>query len=83
MYMYHMSGDKLNNKFRKNIEQFISFMKRVVTKAKLNEGTLLGEGEQTMSFDVYKKICETLLKDGDEDAAFAHLFLILEWDLIA
>ena len=83
MHMYRMSGEEMNAGFRKDLGQFISGMKRVVTKAKLEEGASLDEGKKPMSFDVYKKMCDLLLRDGGEDAAFAHLFLILEWNLMA
>ena len=45
MHMYRMSGDQMDNEFRKNIGRFISCMKRVVVKAKLDEGTSLDEEE--------------------------------------
>ena len=83
MHMYRMSGDEMNDEFRKDMGQFISGMKRLVTKSKLDEGASLDEGKKPMSFDVYKTMCDLLLRDGGEDAAFAHLFLILEWNLMA
>ena len=51
-------------------------------KSKLDEGALLDEGKKLVSFVLYKKMCELLLRDGGQDVAFAHLFLVLEWNLI-
>ena len=53
MHMYCMSWDEMSNESRKYIGKFISGVKRVVTKAKLDEGTLLDEGENPISFGVY------------------------------
>ena len=36
-----------------------------------------------MSYNVYKKLCELLFEGEGDDYAFAHVFLALEWNLLA
>ena len=52
MYIYRMSGEEMSKELRKDIGQFISGIKRVLTKEKLDEGESLDEGKKPMYFDV-------------------------------
>ena len=36
-----------------------------------------------MNFDVYKLLCKKLLEMNSDEGVFAHLFLVLEWNLMA
>ena len=36
-----------------------------------------------MSYEVYKKLCELLFGGEGDDYAFAHVFLAIEWNLLA
>ena len=36
-----------------------------------------------MGFNVYKTICELMMKEHYEEYIFARVFLILEWNLMA
>ena len=36
-----------------------------------------------MSYDMYKKICELLFDGEGDDYAFTHMFLTLDWNLLA
>jgi len=39
--------------------------------------------EIPMNIEVYKLMCKKLFESGHEDAAFAHFYLVLEWNLMA
>ena len=41
------------------------------------------EGKKPMSFEVYKLMCRKMITSEADDAIFAHLFLVLEWNLMA
>ena len=36
-----------------------------------------------MRYEVYKKLCKLLFEGEGDDYAFAHMFLMLEWNLLA
>ena len=36
-----------------------------------------------MSYEVYKKLCELIFEGEADDYAFSHVFLMLEWKLLA
>ena len=46
-------------------------------------GRSLEEGKKGMSFEVYKLMRSKFIEMDIEDAVFAHLFLILQWNLMA
>ena len=43
----------------------------------------MDKGKKLMRYDVYKKLCELLFEGEGDDYAFTHLFLTLEWNLLA
>ena len=69
--------------FNKNLTQFQRGMKRKVTSEKVKSGQSLEEGKKPMNFDAYKLMCKKLIEMEKDEGAFAHLFLILEWNLMA
>jgi len=51
---------EMSDNFKKNMNQFLSGMKRTVAKAKAESGESLDEGKKYMSFEVYSKLCDLL-----------------------
>ena len=49
----------------------------------MHMGQSLEEGKKGMNIEVYRLMCTKLMEMETEDAVFAHLFLILEWNLMA
>ena len=49
----------------------------------MKSGESLEEGKKGMTIKVYRLMCKKLIEMATEDAVFAHLFLILEWNLMA
>ena len=58
-------------------------MKRAVADNKRESGASLDEGKKSMSFEVYKRLCEVLYNRKGDDHLFAHAFLKMEWNLMA
>ena len=58
-------------------------IKRQVTQEKMESGLSLEEGKKAMNFDVYKLMCRKMLEISSDEGPLAHLFLILEWNLMA
>ena len=46
--------------FKIELSQFMSGMKRTVASQKYYSGEILDEGNKTMSYGVYKNLCELL-----------------------
>ena len=51
-HMYHVSGNDMDQEFKKELYQFMSKMKRVIASNKRQDGIILKEGKKAMSFDV-------------------------------
>ena len=83
VHMYHMSGETMPEEFKIDIYQFMSGINRTVDSQKAESGESLDEGKKLMSYEVYKKLCELLFEGENDDCAFAHMFLTLEWNLFA
>ena len=58
-------------------------MKRTVASQKAEIGEILDEGKKLISCEVYKKLCELIFEGEGDDYAFAHVFLMLEGNLLA
>ena len=43
----------------------------------------MDKGKKLIRYDVYKKLCELLFEGEDDDYAFDHMFLKLDWNLLA
>ena len=73
----------MHKEFNIELSQFMGRMKRTVASQKSESGESLDEGNKSMNFEVYKKICEFLFEGEGDDYAFAHVFITLEWNLLA
>ena len=78
-----MAGQEIPDKFRQEMSTFSRGIKRKVTQEKMESGLSLEKGKKTMNFDVYKLMCQKMLEINSDEGPFAHLFLILEWNLMA
>ena len=83
VHMYRMGGYTMPEYFKIELSQFMSGMKRTVASQKAESGEILVEGKKSMSYEAYKKLCEFLFEGEGGDYAFAHMFLMLEWNLLA
>ena len=83
MYLHKLAGYETSIEFRQDMTQFNRGIKRKVAEEKMETGVSLEEGKKAMTFEVYKLMCDKLIKTGTNEATFAHLFLILEWNLMA
>ena len=83
MDIYRLSSYKMEEKFQKDLSIFMGGMKREVIREKIEKGISFDEGKRPMSFEVYKRLCETLFFSEETEDVFCHLFLVLEWNLMA
>ena len=81
VYLHKEAGIKICADLRQRLCDFMSGMRRKVASQRKENGVSIMEGKRKMSFQVYEKICELLLKNKKDE--FAHCFLVLEWNLMA
>ena len=73
----------MGGEFKKELSQFLSGMKIGVAYNKRESVASLDEGKKAMSFEVYKILCEEVYNLKGDAHLFAHIFLIMEWNLMA
>ena len=83
MYLHKRARYEVDEDFRRDMSLFNKGMKRKVVKDKIEAGVSLEEGKKKMNINVFKLMCSKFAESGTEDAMFAHLYLILEWNLMA
>ena len=81
VYLHKESGTEMCSELRQRLCDFMSGMRRKVASQRKENGVSIMEGKRKMSFQVYEKLCECLLKRKNDE--FAHCFLVLEWNLMA
>lgn len=83
MDLYRCSGCEMSDEFAKDLTTFMGGIKREVIRERISKGLVFDEGKRPMSYEVYKHLCESLSKSDDIEDIFCHLFLVLEWNLMA
>lgn len=83
LHLYRCSGESMDSQFESNLTTFFSGLKRTVAKDRATSGLSLETGKRPMSYDVYKKLCSILFKSEKKNHDFLHLFLTLDWNLMA
>ena len=68
--------------FNIELSKLMIGMKRTVASQKAESGESLDEGKKSMSYEVYKKLCELLFEGEGDDYAFSHMFLTLECKIL-
>ena len=82
-HIYRRSGREVGKEFEKKLTEFMSGMKRTVAADKRDKGETLDEGKKPMSYDAYKALCQIFFKGESDEHLFAHVFIILQWNLMA
>jgi hypothetical protein len=54
-----------------------------VVEQQVASGEALEEGKDAMSFACLKLLCQKFIEGNKDEYHFTHLFLLLEWNLIA
>ena len=83
IYLYTMSNLSPPPSFRENMSTLMKGFKRTIVQQKVDNGELLEEGKEAMSFACYKLLCKKFFEGKKDEYLFALLFLTLEWNLIA
>lgn len=81
-YLYKLAGVERSTKFVADMAKFMGGMKRVAQAAKQHLGLKIVEGKLAMPFEVYVRAAKKLFLSGEKEDVFAHLFLVLDWNLM-
>jgi hypothetical protein len=78
-----MSNIPPPSQFRDKVAVLLKGFQQMITEQKVATGDTLEEGKGVMSFACYKLLCEKFSRGEKDECNFAHLFLTLEWNLMA
>ena len=81
--LFTMSNSSPPPGFRNRMQTLMKGFKRTIISSKVQRGVSLEEGKEVMSFACYNLLCEKFFEGSKDEYNFAHLFLTLEWNLIA
>jgi hypothetical protein len=83
VYLFTMSNTNLPSEFSTRMGTLLKGFKRTIVEQRIAAGETLEEGKEAMSFACYKLLCKKFFQGKKDEYHFAHLFLLLEWNLIA
>ncbi len=81
-HLFSMSKYAMQSDFFDNLKQFMKGIQLHDTDKKVQEGDVAIVRKKKIGFNMYKKICELLMKEEGEEFIFAPAFLTLEWNLM-
>ena len=82
-YLHKRAGVQMTQKFEQSMAQFIAGCKRTIPKEKQELAQKITEGKEPMSVEVYEYIAKEMFEsDKAEHSLFAHLFFLLDWNLM-
>jgi len=83
MYLFTMSNRSPPAGFRDRMATLMKGFKRTIVEQRVAAGEPLEEGKEAMSFPCLKLLCKKFSEGDKDEYHFAHLFLLLEWNLMA
>ena len=83
IYLYKRAGVLPAQDLKANMAQYIAGCKRTIQTEKKELAQKITEGKDPMSVETFKYTAkEMFLSDTTEESLFAHLFSLLDWNLI-
>ena len=82
-FLFKISHTSFPPNFRDQMSTLLKGINRTVVAQKVESGETLEEGKEAMSFACYNLLCQKFFEGKKNEYIFAHLFLTLEWNLIA
>lgn len=83
IYLFTMSNLSPPPEFRDRMTTLLKGLKRMIVEQRVSAGETPEEGKDAMSFACLKLLCQKFFQGDKDEYHFAHLFLLLEWNLIA
>jgi len=80
-HLYRIYGRTQSKVFQDDMKVvFKGFLRRVAQEVQNGNGRIT-TGKLPLSFELYCEICQWMLEDTSAAGRFAHLFLVLSWNL--
>lgn len=80
-HLYRMYGLTQSDDFQKELTTLFRGFLRTVAKEVQNGSGRISTGKVPLSYQLYCEICEWMWQDKTPSGRFAHLFLVLSWNL--
>ena len=81
-HLYTIYGKKQSKNFQEELSLLFRSLKRRITEEKQEGDGRIQTGKSPISFLLYKRLNEYILKEGTTESVFARVFLCLTWNLI-
>ena len=81
-HLYTIYGKKQSKHFQEELSLLFRSLKRRITEEKQEGDGRIQTGKSPISFLLYKRLNEYILKEGTTESVFARVFLCLTWNLI-
>ena len=79
--MFRIYGKQQSDFFQKDLKQLFKGFLRTVSIEVQNGNGRITTGKIPLTFDLYTEICKWMQEDDTPAGKFAHLFLVLSWNL--
>ena len=80
-HLYRIFGKTQSNEFQKELTTLFKGFLRTVAQEVQNGRGKISTGKIPLPFELYVEICKWMLEDPSPAGRFAHLFLVLSWNL--
>ena len=80
-HLYRIYGKQQSDFFQKDLKQLFKGFLRTVAMEVQNGNGRITTGKIPLTFDLYTEICKWMQEDDTPAGKFAHLFLVLSWNL--
>ena len=81
-FLYRQSGVQRSAEIKEGVALYCKGSKRKGRRLKQDLGLDISEGKKAMSKNVYSFLAKKLFESKDPEHLFAHLFLVLDWNLM-
>ena len=80
-HLYRIYGKKQTEEFQEDMKGLFKGFLRTVAQEVQNGQGRISTGKLPLSFELYSDLCRWMYEDSSAAGRFAHLFLVLSWNL--
>ena len=81
-WFYGQHGQRFDHAFEERLKNTLKGAKKARAQLKEKGEVKMEEGKEALSFELYSTIAKHLFESDNKNAPFAHLFLLLSWNLM-
>ena len=80
-HLYRLYGETQSAEFQEGMKTLFKGLLRTVALEVQNGQGRISTGKIPLSFELYSELCKWMMEDTTSSGRFAHLFLVLSWNL--